>query len=182
MDVSFFALLDDLLHSFFIQFKINQTVFLYNCSFLGDLHFANGNPVYNERELSHMVDVKKAVQATLNVWYASLLGLLALGIAAWRGGWLVQYRAALSRGGWLTAILVSAIILLTLFAFGMFFVAFHNLFFQAGTWTFEFSDTLIRVTPERFWRDVFIYIGSIALGAGLALGYGLRSRSQSPNR
>lgn len=29
--------------------------------FLGDLKFPDGSPVYNERELHHMVDVKVAI-------------------------------------------------------------------------------------------------------------------------
>ena len=36
-------------------------------SYLGDLKFENGDPLYNERELSHMSDVKHVTQRALNV-------------------------------------------------------------------------------------------------------------------
>jgi integral membrane protein (TIGR01906 family) len=146
-------------------------------SFLGDLRFENGQPVYNQRELSHMVDVKRTVQAALLVWYVSLLLLIALGLWAWRGGWLQFYRGGLARGGWLTVLLVGSIILFVAISFSVFFVAFHNVFFKAGTWTFLYSDTLIRLFPERFWRDIFIYVGVLSVGAGLGLALGLRRRS-----
>ena len=63
------------------------------------------------------------------------------------------------------------IIVFVLLSFGVFFVAFHNVFFDPGTWMFEFSDTLIRLFPERFWRDIFIYVGVLAGGAGLLIGF-----------
>jgi uncharacterized membrane protein len=44
------------------------------------------------------------------------------------------------------------------------FVAFHRIFFEGNTWIFPYSDTFIRLYPERFWRDSFIYIALITLG------------------
>jgi integral membrane protein (TIGR01906 family) len=55
--------------------------------------------------------------------------------------------------------------------FNQLFVAFHRIFFADGTWMFRFSDSLIRLFPVRFWRDAFIWVGVIALGGGIALGY-----------
>jgi len=142
-------------------------------SFLGDLRFADGTPVYNERELEHMVDVKNTLHNVFLIWYASLGVIFILGIWAWRAGWWEAYRRGLWRGGWLTVFLVAALILFVLLSFGVFFVAFHNVFFAPGTWVFNYSDTLIRLFPERFWRDIFIIVGSLTILCGLALGYGL---------
>lgn len=138
--------------------------------FLGDLRFDDGSPVYNERELGHMVDVKIALTTALQVWRLSLGALTLLAIWAWLGGWIDAYRRWLGRGGWLTAIAIAVIIFFVLLSFGVFFVAFHNVFFEAGTWMFEFSDTLIRLFPERFWRDIFIYVGVLSGGVGLLIG------------
>jgi integral membrane protein (TIGR01906 family) len=124
-----------------------------------------------------MVDVKIALRGALTVWRLSLVALVVLGLWAWRGGWLELYKLGLGRGGFLTTALLGAAIVLVLLSFGVFFVAFHNVFFETGTWVFEYSDTLIRLFPERFWRDIFIYVGILAGGAGLALGYGLRRRA-----
>jgi integral membrane protein (TIGR01906 family) len=145
-------------------------------SFLGDLRFSDGTPVYNERELGHMVDVKNVVRAALIVWYVSLVGLLVLGVWAWVGKWGEVYRRGLARGGWLTVILIGAAMVAVLIGFGVFFVFFHQVFFESGTWMFRFSDTLIRLFPERFWRDTFIALGALSLAGGLALGFAFRKR------
>jgi integral membrane protein (TIGR01906 family) len=146
-------------------------------SYLGDLQFENGQPFYNERELQHMVDVKKVVKAALNVWIAALVFLLGLGIWAWFGHWWPDYTHGLSRGGWLTVILLGVILVLVVISFNLVFVVFHEVFFAAGSWTFNFSDTLIRLFPERFWRDIFIWVGGLTLISGLALGILFRRKS-----
>jgi integral membrane protein (TIGR01906 family) len=144
--------------------------------FLGDLKFPDGSALYNQRELGHMVDVKNTVEGALKVWYGSLAALLLLGVWAWFGRWWSSYRAGVARGGLLTAGLVGLLIAGVLVSFGVLFVAFHNIFFAAGTWVFEYSDTLIRLFPERFWRDIFIYVGLFSLAVGLALYFIFRRK------
>lgn len=143
-------------------------------SFLEDLRFEDGSQVYNQRELKHMQDVKVTVQGALAVWYVSLAAVLVLGVWSWGAGWFNAYRHGLARGGWLTVFLLAGVILIVLLSFGVFFVAFHNVFFEPGTWMFLWSDTLIRLFPERFWRDIFIYVGLLSLAGGLMLAYGFR--------
>lgn len=139
--------------------------------FLGDLRFADGTPVYNERELRHMVDVKLALSNALTVWLASVMVLVTFGLWARFGGWWATYRKGLGRGGLLSVFLIVIVIVIVLLSFGIFFVAFHNVFFEPGTWMFLWSDTLIRLFPERFWRDIFIYVGLITAGLGLLIAY-----------
>ncbi|HEX7975464.1 MAG TPA: TIGR01906 family membrane protein, partial [Anaerolineales bacterium] len=145
-------------------------------SYLGDLRFQNGQPVYNERELGHMVDVKRTLQGTFVAWIGSLVLILVIGGWLWGTGYSEDFRGGLRRGGWLTVILLVFVLLLVLFGFEIFFVAFHGVFFSPGTWMFEFSDTLIRLFPERLWRDIFTLIGSLALGGALALIFLFRKR------
>jgi integral membrane protein (TIGR01906 family) len=146
-------------------------------SFLEELQFEDGTPLYNTRELGHMVDVKNAVQSALIVWYISLAGIFLLAIWAYFGGWLTGYKQGLRRGGWITVALVAVTMVAVLIAFSVFFVFFHEVLFDPGTWVFRFSDTLIRLFPERFWRDTFIAIGLVSLVGGLALGLGFRKSS-----
>ena len=147
--------------------------------FLGNLRFEDGKAVYNERELRHMVDVKAAIKTTLKVWFLALAALVLLGVWAWRSHWSDEYRRGLRLGGWLSVFFVAGVILIVLLSLGVFFVEFHNIFFQPGTWMFEWSDTLIRLFPERFWRDIFIYIGVICAGMGLLVVWLARPRRQS---
>jgi integral membrane protein (TIGR01906 family) len=146
-------------------------------SFLEELQFEDGTPLYNTRELGHMVDVKNAVQSALIVWYISLAGIFLLAIWAYFGSWLTGYKQGLRRGGWITVALVAVTMVAVLIAFSVFFVFFHEVLFDPGTWVFRFSDTLIRLFPERFWRDTFIAIGLVSLVGGLALGLGFRKSS-----
>ncbi len=151
-------------------------------SYLADLKFEDGKPLYNERELSHMNDVKRVTQGALRVWYASLALLALLGVWAWIGGWGPAYRLGLMRGGWLMVLLAIAVGIIAVVGisvdpdiFFTFFAGFHSLFFEGNSWLFLFSDTLIRLFPIRFWQDAFLFAALIALGGGVALGLGFRS-------
>lgn len=146
-------------------------------SYLGDLKFDDGTPLYNERELSHMDDVKRVTKGALNVWYVSLILVAALGAWAWFGGWWQDYRLGLTRGGWLMVglavvigLIVAVGILINPNVFWNFFAGFHSLFFEGDSWLFLYSDTLIRLFPLRFWQDAFLFAAFIALGGGIMLG------------
>ena len=152
-------------------------------SYLGDLKFDDDTPLYNERELSHMDDVKRVTQGALRVWYGSLAILLLLGAWAWFGGWGQSYRLGLMRGGWLMiglAVTISLIVVVGIVinpdVFWNFFAGFHSLFFEGDSWLFLYSDTLIRLFPIRFWQDAFLLAAVIALGGGIALALGLRTK------
>ena len=152
-------------------------------SYLGDLKFDDRTPLYNERELSHMDDVKRVTQGALRVWYGSLVILLGLGVWAWFGGWWHGYRLGLMRGGWLMVGLAVTIGLVVVVGIALnpdvfwnFFAGFHSLFFEGDTWLFEYSDTLIRLFPIRFWQDAFLWAAVIALGGGVALALGLKPK------
>jgi len=146
-------------------------------SFLADLHFDNGQPIYNERELSHMLDVKNVVQLLLKIWYLALVVLAGLGIWAWRSGWLSEYQAGWRRGGFLTVGLLIALGTFASISFWQFFSWFHSLFFSGDSWLFAYSDTLIRLFPIRFWQDAVIGIGGLAVILGLILAFGLKPKA-----
>lgn len=138
-------------------------------SFLAEMTFEDGSPLYNERELRHMQDVKDLTQAGFPIWYLSLAMLAALGLWAWRAHWLDEFKRTLSRGGQLTVFLILAILLFAALSFSAFFVGFHGLFFEGDTWLFLYSDTLIRLFPIRFWRDAVLILGALTIAGGLAL-------------
>jgi integral membrane protein (TIGR01906 family) len=152
-------------------------------SYLANLKFDDGTALYNERELSHMDDVKLVTQGALRIWYITLALLLALGIWAWFSGWWTAYLLGLMRGGWLMiglAVTVGLIVIVGIAinpnVFWNFFAGFHSLFFEGDSWLFLFSDTLIRLFPIRFWQDAFLWAAVIALGGGIALALGLKPK------
>lgn len=160
-----------------VEYLVNSA----DISYLGDLQFEDGTPIYNERELSHMHDVKGVVQGALRAWYAATIILLILAAFAVRGKWTGEYLNGLRRGGWwmmglaVTLGLISgAGILIDPNIFWSFFEWFHSLFFEGDTWLFFYSDTLIRLFPIRFWQDAVITLAVIALGGGLGLAFGIK--------
>lgn len=148
--------------------------------FLGDQKFPDGRRMYNDRELKHMADVKGVTRGAMAVWAASIV-LVVGSIAAL--GWRPETRPMLRSGLLIgSAITVGALLLLVLYIalnFDVFFVQFHKIFFEGNTWLFDYSDTLIRLFPVKFWSDAFTIIGGAALLEGIVIGalawWGLRA-------
>ena len=66
---------------FAVDYLVNRA----DISYLGDLKFDDGTPLHNERELSHMHDVKGVTQGALNVFYFALAALALIGLWSKRG-------------------------------------------------------------------------------------------------
>lgn len=126
----------------------------------------DGTPLYNERELSHMLDVRNLAAIVLKVW----LGLLAFFSLAtylcWKTKEMDAWFIALRRGGNLTIGFIFSILFFLVLNFNQLFTMFHQLFFQGDSWLFLMSDNLIRLLPLRFWRDLFIFIGGLSILTG----------------
>jgi integral membrane protein (TIGR01906 family) len=131
--------------------------------YLGDLQFENGEPIFNQRELSHMEDVKAVVTgmriALAFFMIVLLIGSFVLNRMAGKKALFQAYR----QGGWATIGLILAILVFVALSFSELFTWFHQIFFENGTWQFYTSDTLIRLFPMRFWRDAFIFVGIFSL-------------------
>ncbi len=149
---------------------------------LEDLRLPNSSqPFYNEEEIGHMLDVKNVADTFNSVFRvlgifsaASLIYLLA------RTETRNDAYGALMYGGLFTAAILLVMITLILVSWEFVFVQFHEVLFPPGTWTFSYSDSLIRLFPEQFWIDygIFWTVGILVQGLAFALiGYLLR-RSQ----
>ena len=123
--------------------------------FLAGLASADGTALYKERELGHMVDVKRLVQTALAVWVAATFLLALMLVGAHRDGGWRAVRSGLHLGSRITLILMATLVGLLVISFSTLFVGFHRVFFQEGTWVFYYSDTLIRLFPIRFWQIAF---------------------------
>lgn len=135
--------------------------------FLSDLKFENGDPIYNERELSHMLDVKNLVQLMIKIMLPMAAFLILAWILAWRLGWIPQFWKSISLGGWLTLGMIGLILVGTVINFEALFTGFHHLFFTGSTWLFYTDDTLIRLFPEKLWSDAFTFMGVFTLAGGV---------------
>lgn len=126
------------------------------------------NPVYNAAEIGHMVDVKNVADAfKMAMWLFLVIVVGGLTFLFARPETRMQGAKALLQGGVFTVTAVLLVIIFIGIGWSLFFTLFHNIFFDSGTWTFAYSDSLIRLFPEQFWFDfALIWTGSIlALGA-----------------
>ena len=135
-------------------------------------------PLYNPAEISHMIDVK-----VVSDKFKTAMWLFGLTLAA---GYIFLFARPQTRPVGAKTVMqsgiftVTAVFLVMLFigiGWSLFFTLFHEIFFAAGTWTFRYTDSLIRLFPEQFWFDIaLIWTGGIlVLGGILALiGYGLQ--------
>jgi integral membrane protein (TIGR01906 family) len=128
-----------------------------------------------------MLDVKILADAIKRVAYITggivLVGLAVLLIPGRTRlfGWRTLMYAGLA-----TVIALALIALVILIAWPIFFVQFHELLFPPGTWTFAYSDSLIRLFPEQFWFDIGVLISVTTLVLGLLVtmvGYLMVRRS-----
>ena len=137
--------------------------------YLEDLQFENGEPIFNQRELSHMEDVKAVVSgmriALALFMIVLLIGSLFLNQIAGKKSLFQAYW----QGGWATIGLILAVLVFVALSFSELFTWFHQIFFENGTWQFYTSDTLIRLFPMRFWRDAFIFVGIFSLTISVSI-------------
>ncbi len=138
--------------------------------YLAGQTFESGLAVYNERELRHMVDVQGVVVVVLRLF---LIGVVFFGLLC-----VVLFvnlttrnilRDGLLRGSILTLGLILTLVLIAVLSWNTFFVQFHQLFFEDGTWRFDYSDTLIRLFPEQFWFDAALTIGVLTATGALGI-------------
>ena len=148
-----------------IEYLLNDA----DLSFLASQKLDAQTPLYNERELQHMLDVKILVQQMITVW-TILSGIYVILLAwAWRRRWLKDLFEAFSWGGKGTITLIILILVSVALNFNALFTTFHQVFFEGNSWLFLYSDSLIRLFPLPFWRDAFIWVGVFALLVSLLL-------------
>jgi len=141
---------------------------------LGPPDFAvalNGNPVLNDREQSHMRDVRNVFMALYVAAAVCAIGLAAAFVATRRNGRAALWRR-LSRSG--TAIAVITVVggLLGLAFFDAAFEVFHELFFPAGTFLFDpRTDRLVQLFPDQFWSETTIAVGVVIIVLALGLAW-----------
>lgn len=130
----------------------------------------DGTPVLDERERSHMRDVR-----TVFIGFFAVTALLVI------AGVLIGRRRRSAGGGaraWgaVRAGAVGLIVVLvvaggvSLVAFDALFELFHRLFFPGGSYVFDPDrDRLVQLFPFRFWQETAIVLGAVAVVVAVAV-------------
>ncbi|MBV1779178.1 TIGR01906 family membrane protein [Paeniglutamicibacter sp. ABSL32-1] len=130
--------------------------------YLGELRDPNGNPLFLGTEVQHMADVKLVMSFTY--LGGAVLGVIALIALAYLGKrYAGGIRRGLFAGSVATLVLLAGLTTLAILGWESFFTTFHRIFFASGTWTFNYSDTLIRLYPPQFWIDAAIGIAGLVV-------------------
>ncbi len=152
-----FYAIDYLLNGEGIEFLGSLTLAADQC--LNEYKNEDTCPMFSEAALGHMEDVKYITNLTFAFGLGLAIAVCATVILARRSA---VHRRAILRGLHLGSMLtLGALMSLAVIAAATWnraFDAFHDLFFAAGTWRFPFSDTLIRLYPERLFVDAAIVI------------------------
>ena len=118
---------------------------------LEEARLPEGEPAFDERETTHMQDVRDLIGGFLVAWAIALVAAIGAGLALWRFGERARLRSALLWGAKLTIGVMAMSALLLLVSFETFFDGFHGIFFEGDSWRFNEAYTLRRLYPDFFW-------------------------------
>ncbi len=126
----------------------------------------DGEPFYSEREIHHMIDVKRLMARTFDAGWAALGYIVAfVAFVIWRHRRRapnVLARSILSASG-VVALLVVVLGVIGIAGFDAAFRQFHLIFFTNDLWQLSSRDGLIQLFPQGFFFDTTMLIGSVTL-------------------
>lgn len=126
---------------------------------------------FNEREISHMKDVKSLTYNIVAIYVITLVILVAVILLTFfynRKRFKEFLSLMLIYGGFFSLAFLIVILILAKLNFDFLFDIFHKIFFEKDTYLFSGNDLLIRLFPGNFFYDISFLIFSTALIASAA--------------
>ncbi|MSQ32196.1 MAG: TIGR01906 family membrane protein [Dehalococcoidia bacterium] len=132
-------------------------------------------PLFNEREILHMRDVKSLVVYLLHwgLWaFAAYIAFFVVaGYMLWQKHMLVILSRGFFWGGIITIFMLAAISASAVIGFDAVFTKFHTISFSNDLWQLDPRlDHLIQMFPEEFFRDAVLLVGGICILMSLVFG------------
>ncbi len=125
---------------------------------------SQGRPIYNAREVSHLIDAKRVMRATFALQaLCTVLSFLAFFAKGRTSSRRAESLTAISRGCLAFLAFLTGIGLLAYANFNLFFTMFHRLFFTGDSWLFPRTDSLIELFPVTFWMDATFILAGLTL-------------------
>ena len=126
-------------------------------SYLKDKEDNYNKELFNQKEITHLKDVKVLVQRGY-IYYYSVLVLSALLFLALfllnKKHFSKNLTFILFFSGLFTLVFTIILLIIIIFNFNSFFTTFHNIFFPQGGYLFTSSDNIIKLYPEGFFYDI----------------------------
>ena len=147
---------------------------------IGVLNYLNNkaplSSEFNEREISHMKDVKNLITFLMIIYLIFLiilLGVITITLLYNRKNFVNFLIIYLIYGGVFSILITLLFSLLIFFGFNFIFNLFHGIFFKSRTWMFSPDDLLIKLFPIGFFMNstkAIIYSSLILSGALTIIG------------
>ena len=137
-------------------------------------------PLFSEREVQHMLDVKRLFQFFFRLHELSFVYLVVYvsAVYLWSRERSMRHLGDQAfLGGIITCVALLFAAVSMLFGFDRIFTAFHELSFANNFWQLDpATDHLVQMFPMGFWFDVCMFVGFLtilegALIAGAGYGY-----------
>jgi integral membrane protein (TIGR01906 family) len=137
---------------------------------LGPPNFAvtvNDAPVLDARERGHMADVRTVL---MGLGLVALLALLLFAVVGVFGRGRRWFWRAVAIGARVTVVGVIVVGVAFAIFFDQAFTAFHEIFFGAGTYTFDpRTEKLVQLFPDQFWSETSVAISIAILGLAVVV-------------
>ena len=135
-----------------------------------------GTPVLDDRERSHMRDVRNVFLGFFAI--SAVVAVVGIAIARRRPPERRRATWRAVRGGatWLVEALV-VLGIVAIVAFDTLFDVFHRLLFPSGSFDFDpQTERLVQLFPFQFWQETAIAVGAVAIVAALVVVMVARGR------
>ncbi|MBE0415187.1 MAG: TIGR01906 family membrane protein [Dehalococcoidia bacterium] len=136
-----------------------------------------GKELFNEREVSHLKDVKSLIGLCYHLQEATFgyLAAFAIGGFIWQRRRFSLFSNLLAKmlvgGSILTLALLIVVGIMALVNFDWLFLGFHQLFFGSDTWMLNpATDYLIMIFPQGFFSDALLFLIGAIVVEGLVIG------------
>ena len=136
--------------------------------------YGEERPLFSQREVVHMRDVKRLIWGVYGVDVAAgiyLLGFAAVALSIRGRTFVPTLLRSLTWGGGLTVGFVLLVGLVALVGFDSLFTAFHQVSFANDFWRLDpRRDYLVMMFPQEFWFDATLFVGMASVAQALVLG------------
>jgi integral membrane protein (TIGR01906 family) len=140
----------------------------------------DGSPVLDERERSHMQDVRQVFAGFFGAAAIAAGVLVAFRLAARDAAARARFWRRLKWSGLVIAVGTVVVGVLGVTSFDAAFELFHRTFFPAGTYLFDpRTERLVQLFPEQFWIETTVAVGVVVIVLGLLLGWLGRRRERA---